>query len=536
MRAGATRTVERLRLRAESAASLRRFLPRLEDAFRTAALPDAARRLIVVRRWDLGRLPSDVSPQTLSLMLESRFAAAGWTVAHGAEAGADNAHAVWFRDALDAHDIAARRLVAGLACDAWFWPLALPSISEARTPAEQLRAIAFSVASLPEAPTALPYWVRSMVAAGGSSPLLEALRPGDGNALLWAARRPLSAADGSGVGSVSKRAIRAQRSGRGSMVPGDDGADTLMVGSFDDRPLMIERLCAAAGGPLGLALATRHRSAVREDALPNTLSCAAGITGDSADQRVDVERTLSDLAHQSAGRPTAHLMSARTAPTLFVSLPGVDPSAVSIGLPLPSASDLPSVHHQGQASAASPDALPSGQGPARARAEVSAWTEPDTATTQAGGLLFLVPLLERLGFEEWCRRAGMRDIDVTAALAGRIFAHLLLRLGVGDDDPVWEFVRSLGSEAAADMTTLDDHTARWLRTCRITLRRRARLGLATLVCRQAGLAYTATHVELFFAADAVDMRIRRSGFDSDPGWVPWLGRVVTFHYGRRTWR
>ncbi|MGE3511747.1 MAG: hypothetical protein AB7N65_23010 [Vicinamibacterales bacterium] len=531
-----TRTVERLRLRAESAASLRRFLPRLEDAFRTAALPDAARRLIVVKRWDLGRLPSDVSPQTLSLMLESRFAAAGWTVAHGAEAGADAAHAVWFRDALDAHEIAARRLVAGLSCDAWFWPLALPSISEARSPAEQLRAIAFSVASLPEAPTALPHWVNSTVAAGGSSPLLEALRPGDGNALLWAARSPLSAADGSSVGSVSKRATRAQRDGKGSSVPGDDGADTLRVGSFDDRLLMIERLCAAAGGPHGLALARRHQAAVREDALPNALGRAAGIAGDSANQRVDVEGTFSALAHQSAGRPTAQLVGARTAPALFVSPPGVNPSAVSIALPLSSASELPPVHHQRQASAASPDALPSGQGPvARARAEAPAWTEPDIATTQAGGLLFLVPVLERLGFEEWCRDAGMCDVDVTAALVGRIFAQLLWRLGVGDDDPVWEFVRSLESEAVADMTTLDDHTARWLRTCRITLRRRARLGLATLVCRQAGLAYTATHVDLFFAADVVDMRIRRSGLDSDPGWVPWLGRVVTFHYGRRTW-
>jgi hypothetical protein len=26
------------------------------------------------------------------------------------------------------------------------------------------------------------------------------------------------------------------------------------------------------------------------------------------------------------------------------------------------------------------------------------------------------------------------------------------------------------------------------------------------------------------------MRIRRAGLDIDPGWVPWLGRVVSFHY------
>jgi hypothetical protein len=28
----------------------------------------------------------------------------------------------------------------------------------------------------------------------------------------------------------------------------------------------------------------------------------------------------------------------------------------------------------------------------------------------------------------------------------------------------------------------------------------------------------------------VDMTVRRAGLDLDPGWVPWLGRVVQFHY------
>jgi hypothetical protein len=28
----------------------------------------------------------------------------------------------------------------------------------------------------------------------------------------------------------------------------------------------------------------------------------------------------------------------------------------------------------------------------------------------------------------------------------------------------------------------------------------------------------------------VDIEVRRAGLDLDPGWVPWLGRVVTFGY------
>jgi hypothetical protein len=32
----------------------------------------------------------------------------------------------------------------------------------------------------------------------------------------------------------------------------------------------------------------------------------------------------------------------------------------------------------------------------------------------------------------------------------------------------------------------------------------------------------------------VDLRIRWAGLDLDPGWLPWLGRVVSFRYGQET--
>ena len=35
---------------------------------------------------------------------------------------------------------------------------------------------------------------------------------------------------------------------------------------------------------------------------------------------------------------------------------------------------------------------------------------------------------------------------------------------------------------------------------------------------------------VLFDLTRVDIRIRRAGLDIDPGWVPWLARVVLFHY------
>ena len=46
----------------------------------------------------------------------------------------------------------------------------------------------------------------------------------------------------------------------------------------------------------------------------------------------------------------------------------------------------------------------------------------------------------------------------------------------------------------------------------------------------ATLHVTATHVDLVASLDDISMAARRAGLDRDPGWLPDLGRVVSFHY------
>jgi len=51
------------------------------------------------------------------------------------------------------------------------------------------------------------------------------------------------------------------------------------------------------------------------------------------------------------------------------------------------------------------------------------------------------------------------------------------------------------------------------------------------LCRRPGLvATTATHIDVTLPLEAVDLRLRRGGLDRDPGWIPWFGRIVAFHY------
>jgi hypothetical protein len=59
---------------------------------------------------------------------------------------------------------------------------------------------------------------------------------------------------------------------------------------------------------------------------------------------------------------------------------------------------------------------------------------------------------------------------------------------------------------------------------------RLRIDLQTLVCREGLVVVTPTHLDLLQPLAAVDLTVRRHALDSDPGWLPWLGRVVSFRY------
>jgi hypothetical protein len=179
------------------------------------------------------------------------------------------------------------------------------------------------------------------------------------------------------------------------------------------------------------------------------------------------------------------------------------------------------------------------------------------APTQCGGLLFLLPVLQGLGLLQWCD-----DDQVSAAIARRILAAAMTRLRVPADDVAWGITQSpvdspivtasapaIWSDTALRApasnchielrqalmaaSNVDQQAQIWLTAVRRWLRRRLGIGLASLVLRPARLGHTATHLDMHFYVNDVDMRVRRLGLDIDPGWLPWFGQVVTYHYQER---
>ena len=544
------RVVEHLRLRGESESAVRHALPALEDAFRTASLPDAGATIVCVRRLRLGRLPSNGSPQNMALLIEKRFAEADWRVVHASEGGADAAEAVWFRDAFEAHETAALRIAAGQMLDAWFWRLALPGIVT-EMGGGNLRTIAFAIAAMEEAARALPAWTASLVRAGYRQQLIAALRPGDGHALLRAAG--IASLPYARSGSVPAHETRAPRK------------------HVDDRATFVDVTASRTGGQLPqrstpIAERPSTRATQSADAIAAAPESAARASRGQPPLR-QLTTPSERGSDQKFEPPSNQLMRGakaqwETARDQFME--GAVPDAVG--------------DRREERRTASPPDAPPGQRAAAVNRSVRAeggsrdqaadapvaftspWQLPCAAPTAAGGLLFLLPVLERIGFADWSAGRGPEEPE-PEVLAAQILHLLLSRLRVDEDDPVWGLAAAFRLKPeATEFTNTGDlsgaqlqpdqpsnlggfrlqpegcvRAAIWLTRCRRYLRRHVSIGLASLVVRRARVAITPTHVDIFFRLNAADVRVRRAGLDIDPGWIQWFGRVVTFHYEDRPW-
>jgi len=519
---GATeRIVRHLRLRADSEASVRRAALKLEDALRCASLPDAGARVLLVRRLDLGLIAVGASPQTLSLLLERRVAAAGATWVHGAGPNADRADFVFFRDALEARCELALQLAHAAPCAAWFWPLAVPEFKPAEGAQANLRRIALAIAALPEAPAALPAWIARLTAAGVAPVLAQAIGPVEAAALLRAARL----------------SVDASRSRTIQMAPSE-----------------LPRLASNAQDVDHAEGSPRRELAPAFTALPSWVQTLAR-AGGFAPQVVSVT-PVARTAHTDTASGPSQTGNERTSrkhgdvetPLAFV---GPDAGAKDVHKsPVPKQIKADTARLPDQPDGITTEAAP--EPPSSGR------PFPDAAPSAYGGLLFLLPVLQRLGYAAW---AEALPEGAAAQVVQHLLALVLRRVNALLDDPAWMFASSplnydfgnidlkasaiWGDPALAaprgcvakDIVALAEQApsaaalARiWLIACRRWLRRVAGIGVASLVMRPAAIGFSATHADVFFRLSDADMRVRRAGLDFDPGWVPWFGRVVAFHY------
>jgi hypothetical protein len=223
--------------------------------------------------------------------------------------------------------------------------------------------------------------------------------------------------------------------------------------------------------------------------------------------------------------------------------PPADPAAAAL-LPRPAAGDTdqaaakPAPGPQAAAAArntgsvtAAPDAVPARTGDPNPSALDASGAPQDVSPLEAspshgqeiatgwGGVLFLINALRRLDVDTLLTAAG------PAAPTGWRLLHTLgLAFGMPEDDPLAGFL------AAQDLDTAVSAEQRAFLLDGIERLYRPDGPWPLPLAQPGQLRASETHLNLDLAATDIDIALRLSGLDFDPGWVPWLGRVVAFHY------
>ncbi len=145
--------------------------------------------------------------------------------------------------------------------------------------------------------------------------------------------------------------------------------------------------------------------------------------------------------------------------------------------------------------------------------------------THQGGLLYLINFLNLASVR------SLLPADHPAA-GWRWFYELTTALGCPPEGALLEFIASeCGMENGATLAQQPP-----LATMDPLIRLGAsRYGDAVWQAKTwqipARLIADSSHVNLHFRLNDAQLAVRRVGLDITPGWTPWLGRVVTFHYG-----
>jgi hypothetical protein len=220
--------------------------------------------------------------------------------------------------------------------------------------------------------------------------------------------------------------------------------------------------------------------------------------------------------------------------------------------------------------------------------EASLWDRAEGIETEIGGALYLLNVVSRMDlpdcFDDQCELSQyLTSWGVIELIARALLAQGNLRF---DYDPLWELLKRLDGRVDGDRTGRDfpgrrsyrlpagwlaafasekEHRNKSFAPPEIEKSRdpywsavspplrkwfaqvfpfvRSALALAVgeetndreslarlVLLKRARVYSTATHVDMVMSLDQIEPAVRRAGLDLNPGWLPGLMRVVSFHY------
>jgi len=532
----------------------------LEDAMRTASLPGLPPGgLTLIRKLELGRIRIADNASALSQQIDERILSLRpLRVSSGAEEQPDAA-AVYFDDPVEPWVLCARLLARGARPSSWYWPLAMPGSADCDLyPAPNALVALLCRASLAEfGMTTVAAVIDELVTKSGIDTLLQAMTEQDAALVLsnLGAQAFLDSLEHPHQSVVITPVLLTQPWQRalGNWVP--------TLGVQDKRAIL---LSLAGAYRNDVATAGFTASAILHGAADGVSLAGGESTGDGAQ--------CPPTQTQSQGSSLKPTVVVEVREARLVS-PLVDAQKGDSNLPVPSGAD------QSEDSNSHPPGYPCEHagllflvnvlqrlGIAKTLEDYSLLDELNLpghilvacADRLAIGAQEITRLAispaEKLPHTElpcdFIAPAAWPELLLSAHRASRLRLHrapggrkllcddtgtLVLAMWQGDTPQAVDEL-CLGRQVRHDLPLQNLDELRCLRDSYVFalgryLRRVARMSLHRTVARRGQLQATRTHVDITMALDELDMNVRRAGLDIDPGWVPWLGRVVCFHYG-----
>jgi hypothetical protein len=489
---------------------------RIEDGLRLSA--PASRRLLLIRRLPLGALPVGARASRWAGRIDGYLRAAASAAVHGVSPGAEQSLAVWFHSADEMRAALLRAIARGESPTAWFWKVGMPDWDGSWSPASAAALIA-QLGRSPEGLVAMAKAIVALAEDGRISVIVAALDrsvgrfvPREVPPVATAHERVRDAARGGRLLArlPSLACLRLEAAVRTSTTP-----------SFQAQWLVEAALVAAAptfaAEPILLARTAAAWIAARMHERP------AAVEG---------RPTAHDGPRGAPRRRPPHATDrdARIVRGAAVPLPA-DPDRMSVAEFAGTTAAAKRWDIAGTAGGTSePELVSRGDTPTRMRREIAAEAEhavasPHSAANErwsaAAGVLLLVGPLEHLGFPAWL---AARPALAAEGFGCALFREIADRMRVPIDDPL----RTLTGEAPP--AAWRDSLAAWRIGLDRWLRRRARIRLSDVARKPGWLLVGETGIDVRFRPDAADIRLRRHALDIDPGWVPWLGLALHYHY------
>jgi hypothetical protein len=485
--------VRALRIRAPNEDQARRAAIVAEDALRTATFPgDGGGRVVFIRRLDVGVIPRGSPPSSVALAMEAAVQRMAADAVHAEAPDARDAAMVYFRDETEPLVALARAIANDRQPDAWFWPLAVRGWSAAAPPLESLRLLAQRALETRAGAVTVAHVIATLLDTEHGESIVGALSESDARALL-AAVGYVDGVDGGvtatpvAVRSDVRRAVERAVARSAGRVDDPRAVLVAVVMVISERP------ARAASPMLGAIVSGVMRAVERAGAERMSGSSGVSESGWRASRGGMVATAVDGLQRSEGRHVDSQAGGAPRPPIANAAQPNSQPApphlAADSALPLP----LPHV-----------------------------WEHP-RPTTHAG-FLFVVALLHQRGIANLL--ANRPDLTESGWLED-LLLRLARRLGIPKDDPTVAWLAAPPTPLAPSSRAL---TAIWLRAIRGHVRHHAGKSLASVVHRRGAIVATRTHIDVLMRYSQVDIAIRRAGLDLDPGWLPWLGRVVQFHY------